>query len=241
MGLVNAAGGESTASNCPYVIYFARGIGDDGKPFLLADGVGVGYGARPFADGIDTVYYIAQENYPAELLELSYPVRLRAYGVHRDSGGPGRWRGGCGVVREIEVLAERATFSIRIDGVSKPAWGVYGGKNGGAGRAVVNPGTPKERELEPFSDGNVLRRGDVLRLETGGGGGWGHPWDRDPKLVLDDVLGGFVSREAAEREYGVLLSEDGEAVDEPATRERRAHRPPMEGLFHRETYRDELE
>ena len=53
MGLVNAAGGESTAANCAYVIYFARGVGDDGTPFLMSDGVGVGYGARPYADGIN--------------------------------------------------------------------------------------------------------------------------------------------------------------------------------------------
>ena len=121
MGLVNAAGGESTAANCAYVIYFARGIGEDGTPFLMSDGVGVGYGARPYADGINAVYYVAQENYPAEMMEQTYPARLRAYGIHCDSGGPGRWRGGCGVVREIELLADEATFAIRIDGVQKPA------------------------------------------------------------------------------------------------------------------------
>ena len=241
MGLVNAAGGASTAANCAYVIYLARGVGPDGKPFLLSDGVGVGYGARPYADGIDAVYYVAQENYPAEMLELTYPVRLRAYGIHCDSGGPGRWRGGCGVVREIEVLAEQATFAIRIDGVDKPAWGVRGGKNGGVGRVVVNPGTPSERELAPFSDGNILVRGDVLRLETGGGGGWGHPYDRDPERVAADVRGGFVSREAAEREYGVILTADGQAADKEMTQARRHHRPLADGLFHRGHYMDELE
>ena len=217
MGLVNAAGGESTAANCAYVIYFARGVGDDGTPFLMSDGVGVGYGARPYADGINAVYYVAQENYPAEMMEQTYPARLRAYGIHCDSGGPGRWRGGCGVVREIELLAEEATFAIRIDGVQKPAWGVKGGHNGGAGRAVLNPGTPQEHELDPFSDGNVLRRGDILRLQTGGGGGWGHPYDREPERVLADVLAQFVSRESALEDYGVVLSTDGESVDAAAT------------------------
>ena len=57
------------------------------EPFLLADGIGVGYGARPFADGIDAVYFVAQENYPVEFLELGYPVRLRRYGIVQDSGG----------------------------------------------------------------------------------------------------------------------------------------------------------
>jgi N-methylhydantoinase B len=241
MGLVNAAGGESTAANCAYVIYFARGLDDDGNTFLLSDGVGVGYGARPYADGTSAVYYVAQENYPAEMLEQTYPARLRSYGIHRDSGGAGRWRGGCGVVREVELLAEEATFAIRIDGVTKPPWGVKGGKNGGPGRAVVNPGTANERELEPLSDGNVLRRGDVLRLETGGGGGWGHPFDREPERVLADVLGGFVSPQSAETEYGVVLGADGESVDDGATRTARQSRPVVDGLFHRGRYQDVLE
>ena len=241
MGLVNAAGGESTAANCAYVIYFARGVGDDGTPFLMSDGVGVGYGARPYADGINAVYYVAQENYPAEMMEQTYPARLRAYGIHCDSGGPGRWRGGCGVVREIELLAEQATFAIRIDGVQKPAWGVKGGHNGGAGRAVLNPGTPQEHELDPFSDGNVLRRGDILRLQTGGGGGWGHPYDREPERVLADVLAQFVSRESALEDYGVVPSSDGESVDVAATAARRQDRPPVDGLFHRGEYTDILE
>jgi len=241
MGLVNAAGGESTAANCAYVIYFARGVDDDGVPFLMSDGLGVGYGARPYADGIDSVYYVAQENFPAEMLELSYPVRIRSYGVNRDSAGPGRWRGGAGVVREVEVLAERATFSIRIDGVEQPPWGVKGGMNGGGGRAVVNPGAARERELPPFSDGNVLERGDILRLETGGGGGWGHPFDREPERVLADVLNGYVSPDAAARDYGVALAGDGRSVDEPATSALRAKRPLVDGLFHRGTYRDSLE
>ena len=241
MGMVNAAGGESTAANCPYVIYFARGLDPDGVPFLLTDGVGVGYGARPFADGIDAVYYIAQENYPVELMEHTFPVRLRSYGINRDSGGPGRWRGGCGVVREIEILAETATIAIRIDGASSPAWGVGGGINGGSGRAMVNPGRPDERALDPLSDGNELKRGDLLRLETGGGGGWGHPFDRETERVLADVRGGFVSQAVAEEHYGVLLTSDGLVVDEAATQSFRAgNRPAVDGLFHRHTYRDQL-
>ena len=107
--------------------------------------------------------------------------------------------------------------------------------------AIVNPGTATERRLDPFSDGNVLVRGDVLRLQTGGGGGWGHPYDRPPAQVLADVLGGFVSQGAAKSEYGVVLSEDGRSVNEPATAALRADRPAVGGLFHRGRYLDELE
>ncbi|MBI3710242.1 MAG: hydantoinase B/oxoprolinase family protein [Proteobacteria bacterium] len=242
MGLINeATGGKGVASSSAYVIYYLRGDAAGGHPFLLTDGVGVGYGARPTADGIDGVYFVAQENYPAEFLDLSYPVRLRAYGVNMDSGGPGRWRGGCGVIREIELLAPEAVLSMRIDSVDHPPWGVAGGRNGGTGRAIVNPGRPDERILEPLSDGTVMRRGDVLRLETGGGGGWGHPFEREAERVLKDVLGGFVSRDSAERDYGVVLTADGRAVDEAATARCRGNAPRQAKLFHRRVYVDALE
>ena len=235
-GLVNVAGTPGLAAHSAYVILILRGTAG-GKPFLFSDGIGVGYGARPDADGIDTVYFVAQENLPVEFLELSYPVLLTSYGVHRDSGGPGQFRGGCGIVREYEILADEAMLAVRIDGVLNPPWGVAGGMSGGVGRAVVNPGGADERALVPLSDGNILRRGDVLRIETGGGGGRGHPFDRPAALVLRDVQDGFVSVEAASRLYGVILREG--TLDDAATAARRANRPSC-GAFHRAGYVDAL-
>jgi len=240
-GLVNAAGGGAPAAHAAYVITLLRGTyrAESGAlaPFLLADGIGVGYGARPYADGTDAVYFVAQENYPVEFLELGYPVRMRTYGIAPDSGGPGRYRGGCGIVREYEILAEEATLAVRIDGITNPPWGMAGGMSGRGGRAIVNPGTPHARELSPLSDGNRLKRGDVLRLETGGGGGYGHPYDRPETQVLEDVLGGFVSAACAERHYGVLIADA--AIDRAATAARRADRPAVRA-FHRHEYVDAL-
>ena len=167
-----------------------------------------------------------------------YPVRLRSYGFNIDSGGAGRRRGGCGLVREYDVLADHAVLAMRIDGVVHPPWGVAGGLSSGAGRAVVNPGTPAERVLRPLSDGNVLRRGDLLRLETGGGGGHGHPFDRPASQVAADVLDGFVSVSAALDQYGVVLR-DG-AADAGQTAARRAARLPAKA-FHRGEYVDVLD
>jgi N-methylhydantoinase B len=93
--------------------------------------------------------------------------------------------------------------------------------------------------LKPLSDGNVLKQGDIIRLETGGGGGWGHPFDREAGRVLADVRGGFVSRESAERDYGVVLGADGRSVDEAATAKRRADRPAA-ALFHQKGYKETL-
>ena len=236
-GLVSVAGGEAPAAHAAYVIMLLRGTINK-KPFLMSDGLGVGYGARGFADGIDGVYFVAQENYPVEFLDLEYPVRLREYGLHCDSGGPGRWRGGCGILREYEVMAEESVLAVRLDGVENPPWGAAGGQSGRPGRVVVNPGTPQERVLRPLSDGNRLVRGDILRIETGGGGGRGHPYDRPAEAVLEDVLGGLVSPDAASRDYGVVIL--GNAVDEAATMALRAQRPPTKA-FHRGSYADVLD
>lgn len=223
-GLVaTARAGKAPAAHSAYVVLTLRGEG-----FLMSDGVGVGYGARPFADGTDAVYFVAQENYPVEFMELSYPIRLLRYALHRDSGGPGRYRGGCGVERDYEIMAESATLAVRLDTVLNPPWGVAGGMNGGVGSAIVNPGRPDERRLPSLSDGTRLKRGDIVRLVTGGGGGWGHPHDRPVEAVLADIRGGFVSAEAAARDYGVL--HDGT---------RNGPRPGAKA-FHRGDYADVL-
>jgi N-methylhydantoinase B len=240
LGLINqASGGKAAASHSPYVIWLIRGTATNGERFLMSDGVACGYGARPFADGHDAVYLVAQENYPAEFVDISYPVRVRTYAINPDTGGPGRWRGGCGVIRELEVLAREALLSVRLDAIDHPPWGTAGGQAARAGRCVVNPGTPQERLLKPLSDGNVLKQGDIIRLETGGGGGWGHPFDREAWRVLADVRGGFVSGASAAADYGVILSADGRNVDQAATSERRAARPPTK-LFHRHGYVESL-
>ncbi|MBN8956510.1 MAG: hydantoinase B/oxoprolinase family protein [Rhizobiales bacterium] len=241
LGLLNVAtGGKAMAAHSAYVIWYMRGRDENDELFLLSDGLGVGYGARTTADGNDAVYLVAQENFPSEFLETVFPVRVRRYAINPDTGGPGRWRGGCGLIREVEVLAKEAMISMRIDSVENPPWGVAGGHAAGTGRCVINPGRPDERVLRPLSDGNMVKRGDIVRIETGGGGGWGHPFDREADAVLRDVRGGFVSRESAEANYGVVLTPDGRSVDTAATEKRRAKRPATK-LFHRHGYHEVLD
>jgi N-methylhydantoinase B len=241
LGLLNVAtGGRAMAAHSAYVIWYMRGADDDGKLFLMSDGLGVGYGARPTADGNDAVYLVAQENFPSEFLDTAFPVRVRRYAINPDTGGPGRWRGGCGLIREIEVLAPEAMISMRIDTVENPPWGVAGGHAAGSGRCVINPGRADQRVLKPLSDGNMVKRGDVVRIETGGGGGFGHPFDREPELVLADVRGGFVGLASAEASYGVVLTSDGRAVDVARTDALRRRRPDAK-LFHRQGYQEVLD
>jgi N-methylhydantoinase B len=229
--LAQAMGGNASAASCVYVLYYLRGRNADGSEPLCIEGLAVGFGARTFADGIDAVYYVAQENYPIEFAEMEFGVEIERFAIHEDSGGPGRWRGGCGIVRDVRVLADTATLGIRLDNCRQPAFGVNGGQSGAPGRIVVNPGTPGERDLKTMSDGNVVEKGDLVRIITPGGGGWGSPLDRPAGDVLADVLNGFVSEAAARAAYGVVI--EGEAVDEAATERLRASMPRQREMFHR--------
>jgi len=234
--LALATGGDAPASNSVYNIYFLRGFDQTSREFfLVSDGIAVGYGARPFADGLDAIYYVAQKNYPAEFMEMVFPMRLRQYALHQDSGGPGRFRGGCGVVREIELLADEAVVALRQDNILFPPAGVNGGKAGRPGYCVVNPGRSDERKLRPMSDGNVIKKGDVMRLLTSGGGGWGDPLERPIERARQDVRGGFVSVESARDDYGVVIDALG-TVDHAATARLRSERRGPVRMFHRQEY-----
>jgi N-methylhydantoinase B len=194
------------------------------QPILCIEGLGVGLGARPFADGVDAIYYIAQENYPVEYVEKTFPLRIEQYAIRPDSGGPGLYRGGCGIIRDVRVLCEKAELGTRMENTKFPPYGVAGGQAGRPGRIILNPGTPEEREIPPVGDGLQLTCGDVIRLMTCGGGGWGDPYTRDPMLVRDDVARGFVSAQSAVEAYGVVLHPCTFDVDKVATEERRRDR-----------------
>ncbi len=234
--LARATGGQASAAPSVYVLYYLRGRNADGTEPLCIEGLSVGFGARTFADGIDAVYYVAQENYPIEFAEMEFGVEIEAFGIHRDSGGAGRWRGGCGIVRDVRVLSDEARFGIRLDNCRQPAFGVHGGLAGSPGRVVVNPDGPEARDIPTMGDGIRLRKGDLVRIITPGGGGWGNPADRPAEDVLADILDGFVSEEAAARDYGVVIA--GDRVDVEATLARRAAMPRPAKMFHRGRYYD---
>jgi N-methylhydantoinase B len=235
--LALATEGQTSAASPVYVIYMLRSLDRrSGDYTLCIEGMAVGFGARPFADGIDAVYYVAQKNYPVEFAEMECGVHVERYSMHCDSGGPGAYRGGCGVVRDIRIIADEGILASRLENVKYPAWGVNGGHSGRPGRLLVNPGSPDEYELKPLSDNNRLQRGDVLRIMTPGGGGWGDPLDRQVTSVRDDVLDGFVSLDSALHDYGVVLDPQTLAVDAVETRKLRQSLRRQTAMFHRGGY-----
>ena len=125
-----------------------------------------------------------------------------------------------------------------------PAWGVAGGKAEGTSKVVLNPGCEGEKEIRPFSDDNPWQAGDLVRIYTAGGGGWGDPLEREIHLVEKDVRGGFVSLESARSEYGVVIDPETLKTDGPGSLAfrkdlRRGREQPK--LFHRFIYFDEEE
>lgn len=183
-----------------------------------------GSGATRFKDGIEATYYSASlRNTPVESVEAHVPVVIRRYELVPDTGGPGRFRGGSALRMEFEIRAPELTVQARGQERTRfQPWGVDGGRAGASGRAALNPRTPSEQVLGKI---NILKlhRGDVVQVQSPGGGGSGDAFERDPARVMRDRHNGLVSREHARVAYGVAILDDG-SLDVLATQElRRGH------------------
>jgi N-methylhydantoinase B len=191
----------------------------NGEPYLMREILGGGSGGRYYADGEDTIHVVPDSsNVPAEVTESRFPFRIEKLGLAVDSGGPGRYRGGLGYEKHIRMLVDADFMSI-ADRSILACWGVNGGRAGRPFQVTIDPGGPAEREVEALVDAEPVRAGEVVRIRTTGGGGWGDPLDRPVADVVRDVHQGKVSRAGAERDYGVVVtgSPDLPDVDEPAT------------------------
>jgi N-methylhydantoinase B len=142
-------------------------------------------------------------------------LQITAYEFIQDAMGPGKFRGGAPFRREYKLLAEEAVLQVRSDRRDFRPFGLYGG---GPGRPSMNYLNPDQNSvLLPSKLTMTMHRGDLFRHEVAGGGGWGDPLERDPALVLKDVLNDFVSEGAAREDYGVVLTGQPLAVDAAAT------------------------
>jgi N-methylhydantoinase B len=181
-----------------------------------------GAGGMPHRDGTngsgaDAAYL---KNTPIEINEVEVPVQFLRYGLEQDSGGAGRWRGGLATAMEFRVFAANTRITVRNrDRTRFRPWGILGGGPAEPSNLVLNPRTPRQRVLGN-TDIFVAEPGDVIHIHSPGGGGRGSPLDREPDRVLTDVERGYVSLEAAERLYGVVVR-DGK-IDVEATKATRA-------------------
>ena len=198
------------------------GTGKSPSLFLLYEYPAGGTGATKEGDGNHVVRAYPEGDFnvvqAAEIAEMQCPVRVEQYGLREDSSGDGQHRGGCGMRRDIRVLVDGASLSVLADHAVIPPFGVAGGRSGAANRfIVIRDGEVIEPSPVPGKVGGFkLRAGDIVRMESSGGGGYGDPVHRDPQAVARDVFLGYLSRERAREVYGVVVTPEG-TVDVDAT------------------------
>jgi N-methylhydantoinase B len=193
----------------------------EGAPFVFCETVMGNWGGTATHDGQEGVAHLGANaaNVPVEMVEVNHPLRIECYGFVPDTGGPGRFRGGLAIVRDYRLLADEAILTMRSDKREFPPHGLFGGHTGAPSLNVINPGTEDivlpVLPTEPWP----LRKGDVFRHIMAGGGGYGDPLERDPERVLDDFREDRITKDHAEKSYGVIVRDSRPArVDMKATR-----------------------
>jgi N-methylhydantoinase B len=202
------------------------------KRFVVQSLEGGGWGGRPFEDGESGSVTICQgdvRNGTIEGLELKSPILIEERSLRRDSGGAGKFRGGLGIDLRVRNFVEGRWNLHRPRRIDCPPWGLWRGKHGGTADYMLKLPGEKEFQSMDASQHAVPVDSEVI-VRTGGGGGWGDPLERDPERVQADVLEGFVTREAAQSEYGIVLDGAGLEVDFSATKRLRAEKAGRRSL-----------
>jgi N-methylhydantoinase B len=202
------------------------GLDASGQSYLMREVLGGGSGGRYYADGEDTIHVVPDSrNLPTEFSESRFPFVVERLGLAIDSGGAGRRRGGLGYEKHIRMLRDAHFMSI-ADRSILSCWGVRGGRAGKPFSVTIDPGAPAEREVDALADGEPVRAGEVIRIRTTGGGGWGDPLDRPYREVLQDVQWHKVSIQGAADDYGAVVTGavDAATVDVAASDAMRASR-----------------
>ena len=192
----------------------------DGRIYLVSGGlIGGGWGAKKGQDGSSATICINDgdtHNSPVEQIEAKYPMIVERYGLREDSGGAGTWQGGLGVEKSVRAVNE-FMFNVQIERVHCRPWGLFGGHPGAGNQIAVRSGG---KELN-FPSGKVLARllkpEEAYILRSGGGGGYGSPLDRPIEQVESDLREGYISRDRAERCYGIVFKPNSDTVDTKAT------------------------
>ena len=183
-----------------------RGKRDNGTLFDCHDSGHGGWGACATNDGAGPFRTMAHGDtriIPVELQESMYPYRIVEFGLRENSGGAGRFRGGLGYRKRYEILG-RCDLQAMFDRVKYPPWGVQGGKEGQSGQITVLRKSG-DQEILYKSKAYPLEPGDSIVVETGGGGGYGPPHERSRDLLERDLRRGYVSADAAQRDYGIAI------------------------------------
>lgn len=175
---------------------------ETGRAFSYNDIFGGGSGGRPTQDGRDAqdTHMARFKNTPTEMIEHEYPVRIWSYELLPDSGGAGKYRGALGLARDVEVLTDGVVFSRYGDRQKNTVPGAEGGGVGQPGRFILNPG----KDDSPLKSKGVdaLKKGDIVRIETPGGGGYGAAAERDETALAADLRDGKITERFIAEQFG---------------------------------------
>jgi N-methylhydantoinase B len=195
---------------------------DEADHWLCFEVMAAGSGGRPHGDGLDAFSWNTRlKNAPAEFVETVYPVRVEQYSLRPGSAGAGLHRGGHGLIRSLRALRPARLFFLDERQRTQP-WGLYGGRAAAANDSYVERRDGTIEMVPAKFDALPLAPGDAFIMRTGGGGGWGDPFLRDPALVLRDVRVGLLTTTQAHERYGVAIDGDSLAVDAEETKRLRA-------------------
>ena len=176
-----------------------------GRRFVAYELVLSGTGGRATKDGCEAMSWAFNaSNIPVEAQEANQPIVVERFALIGDSAGPGKFRGGCGIRRDLRFLADEGKLTNLSDRQRYAPYGVFGGESGALGRTVINPGA-SEQVIHSKASGEFAY-GDVVSFQQSGAGGYGDPLEREPARVLDDVLDEYVSLVAARTRYGVVIT-----------------------------------
>jgi N-methylhydantoinase B len=203
----------------PMNVFLAGFHPRDGRLFMTGESTAMGWGASSGQDGENAVVNYGGgdlKNLPIEVLEGKYPIQMARHLLNVGSGGAGRQRGGLGIIKDYVALAEGMTLSLWFERSLMPGWGLFGGHDGRPPVVILDPGTSRERKLWKVNH-LCLTPGTRVSARTGGGGGFGPPWERPIDKVVDDVADGYISRKEAENTYGVCFEHQSLVVNESAT------------------------
>ena len=214
----NAIPEKTSAGSGPHCYFISySGVDENDEYWVYIEVNESAYGGRPESDGLDAVDALVHntQNRPVEDIELSHPLRIEHYRLREETAGAGEYRGGHGHERMVKFLSD-STITIEGDGNKYGSWGFDGGKGAPSGELKHIKPDGEEITLPSKVSGYKFESGDKFSIKSISGGGYGDPYDRPEQKVCEDYLDGYITKETAREEYGVVI-EDSE-VDTEATR-----------------------
>ena len=195
------------------VIYLTGYNPETNERFFSVEPAVGGWGAMSDKDGVDCLINTVNgdfKNLPVEIFENETPAKITRYEIRQDSEGPGKNRGGLGVTREYEISVDNVELYSWFERAKDPAWGIRGGKTACPPIIIIKDDQGKVVDKLLKTNNYILKKGWTVQLNTGGGGGYGEPFAREPLKVLEDYRQGYISREQAKKAYGLWITDSGE-------------------------------